>query len=299
MAPGKTRAKKSHDSPPRAPAANGVDGSGVLLGGEGMPLHRQLFLVIRDQINRGAFTTGQALPTEHALGEQFGVSRITVRRALQDLADQGYVRRQHGRGTFVLPRRPSIVPSPALSVLDSLRKAQLETSVEVIDLALREPPARIKSELALAEDDALYALRLRSDKTTEEPLMITEAWLPTRFSELVTRQSLARRALFEILDTAGVTMGRVVQEITAEVADPLKARLLQTSIGAPLIRINRLGYDHDAKPVQHLSLFLSPDRSRVLMDIPDRDIETAETGYIAHDVPRTFRGTSRSSDGRR
>jgi hypothetical protein len=50
-------------------------------------------LVLRDQINRGALTPGQALPTELALGEQFVVSRITVRRALQDLADQGYVRR--------------------------------------------------------------------------------------------------------------------------------------------------------------------------------------------------------------
>ena len=56
----------------------------------GVPLHRQLFLVLHDEIDRGVIAPGDALPTEQALCEQFGVSRITVRRALADLAEQGF-----------------------------------------------------------------------------------------------------------------------------------------------------------------------------------------------------------------
>ncbi|MEA2614614.1 MAG: GntR family transcriptional regulator [Chloroflexota bacterium] len=82
-------------------------------------------------------------------------------------------------------------------------------------------------------------------------------------------------------------MGRVVHEITAELADPLRARLLHCSIGAPLIRGNRLVYDQDGSPAEHLSGFLSPDRSRILMDIPAKDIDDAHSIYIAHDIPRT------------
>jgi GntR family transcriptional regulator len=254
----------------------------------GMALHRQLFLVLREQIRRGALAVGQALPTEQALGEQFGVSRITVRRALQDLSDQGFVQRRQGRGTYVLARGDTpIAPPPALSVRDGLRKAQLETNAEVVDLALRIPPPPVGTALDLtAGSEALYVLRTRTDKANGEPLMISEAWLPPRFSKLVSRNALARHPLYEILAEGGVTMGRVAQELTAEIADPSKARLLRVSIGAALLRVNRLVYDADGLPVQHLALFLSPERSRILMDIPAEHLDTAQSGLVAHDVRR-------------
>ena len=87
---------------------------------KGTSLHRQLFLVLRDQISQGLFADG-ALPGEEALCERFGVSRVTVRRALADLAAQGLVERRHGKGTFVAPNLPLPRRVPSLSVIDSLR----------------------------------------------------------------------------------------------------------------------------------------------------------------------------------
>ena len=69
----------------------------------GVPLHRQLFLVLHDEIARGAIPAGDPLPTEQELCDQFGVSRITVRRALADLADQGYITRRQGVGSVRSP----------------------------------------------------------------------------------------------------------------------------------------------------------------------------------------------------
>src|SRR5271170_3397701 len=69
--------------------------------GAGVPLHRQLFLVLHDEIDRGVIAAGEALPTEQTLCDQFGVSRITVRRALADLAERGYIERRQGVGSFV------------------------------------------------------------------------------------------------------------------------------------------------------------------------------------------------------
>jgi GntR family transcriptional regulator len=253
----------------------------------GVTLHRQLFLVLRDQITRGTREPGSALPSEEALGKQYGVSRITVRRALQDLADQGYVRRRHGRGTFVLERRDAAPPTPPSTVMDGLRKAQLETSVQIIDVQTRRPPDRVRAALELGgEDEALYVLRVRHDKVDGEPLMISEAWLPARLAGHVTRQALERQPMFEVLAAAGVAMGRVTQEITAEMADPSRAQLLGTAIGAALLRVNRTIYERDGQPVQVQSLFLSPDRSRILMDIPAEHLDTAASGVVAHDLPR-------------
>src|SRR6202020_3511261 len=77
--------------------------SGGVTAGAGVPLHRQLFLVLHDEIARGAIAPGDALPSEQSLCDQFGVSRITVRRALADLAEQGYIERRQGVGSFVRP----------------------------------------------------------------------------------------------------------------------------------------------------------------------------------------------------
>jgi GntR family transcriptional regulator len=253
----------------------------------GMALHRQLFLVLRDQIIRGAREPGSGLPSEAALGEQFRVSRITVRRALQDLANEGYVERRHGRGTFVLDRHDKFPPAPPISVLDSLRKAQLETTVDVVTVETRRPPDAVRGALELGRElEALYVLRVRHDKVDGDPLMISEAWLPAHLAGRVTRRALTKQPLFELLAAAGIPMGRVAQEITAEMADPLRARLLRTAIGAALLRINRLVYDHNEQPVQLQSLFLSPERSRILMDIPAEHLDTATSGVVAHDLPR-------------
>ena len=78
----------------------------------GVPLHRQLFLVLHDEIARGAIPAGHPLPTEQELCDQFGVSRITVRRALADLADQGHITRRQGVGSFVREHNPAGAAAP-------------------------------------------------------------------------------------------------------------------------------------------------------------------------------------------
>ena len=253
----------------------------------GMALHRQLFLILRDQIVRGAFPSGSALPTEAALGQQYGVSRITVRRALQDLSDAGYVERRHGVGTYVLEQHAPSASAP-LTVMEGLRKVQLETTVDVLAVEIRRTPDAVRLGLGLTEDgiDALYVLRVRRDKVDDEPLMVSEAWLPKRFTSSVTARVLRRKPLYQVLSEAGVLMGRVAQEITAEMADPLRAQLLDAAIGAALLRINRFVFDQDQAPVQVHSLYLDPQRSRILMDIPAEHLDTVRSGLMAHDLPR-------------
>ena len=99
----------------------------VLSTDAGVPLHRQLFLVLHDEIDRGVIAPGDALPTEQTLCDQFGVSRITVRRALADLAEQGYIERRQGVGSFVREHAQSEPVSAGRSYLDGLRQTQFET----------------------------------------------------------------------------------------------------------------------------------------------------------------------------
>lgn len=249
----------------------------------GTSLHRQVFNVLRDEIARGVYASTGALPKEEAICERFGVSRITVRRALADLAAQGLVERRHGLGTFVKAQAASARAAPSLSLVESLRKAAQDTQVKVIEFGRAEAPPDVCAQLQLPNGEmAVHALRLRS--ADRRPVMLTDAWIPASMSVGVTAASLRKHALYELLMNQGVRFGSVVQEITAQLADPTLAALLDVEVGAPLLRLGRLMHDQDNAPVLHITIYLSPERSRILMDFQGESVNTLVAGQIVHDL---------------
>jgi GntR family transcriptional regulator len=256
----------------------------------GTSLHRQLFVILRDQILRGVYGPGSAIPNEEELCAEFGVSRITVRRAVTDLETSGLLVKRHGRGTFVSAHLPPPRPSATLGLLDSLSRSASETEVEVLSVEAVEPPVDIARQLDLVPGvAAVHAVRLR--RRAGSPVMVTEAWVPESVGRSVTRRELQKRALYEILIAQGVRFGRVVQEITAVAATPFYAEQLGAELASPLIKVTRLLYDTRRRPVQHLTIHVSPERSRLLMDVSIDSVNTLAAGSIFHDVGALSRVT--------
>ncbi len=163
----------------------------------GISLHRQLYLNLRDRIVSGAFKEGAALPTEEALCEEFQVSRITVRRALTDLAAHGMVQRRHGLGTFVLHSATAVRAKPSLSFIDDLRQAG-RYDVEVLSFEHAVPPPDITGLLQIDEGlTAVHAVRARS--TTGVPLMHTDAWVPEGVGKAITSAALRKKPMYQLL----------------------------------------------------------------------------------------------------
>ena len=253
-----------------------------LVPASGTALHRQVFLVLRDEIRRGVLVPGRALPKEEALCERFGVSRITVRRALADLAALGVVERRQGIGNFVRSDVPAPRQQANLSLVDGLRRTASETDVTVLGVEHGVPPAEVAALLQLAPGEtAVRALRLRSVGGT--PVMFTDSWVPRTLGKRVTPAALRKRPLYEILLGQGVVLGRVVQELSAVIADPVIAQRLGTDVGGPLLKLVRLLHGEDARPVQYLEVYVSSERSRFLMDIPAEQVNTLSAGQFAHD----------------
>ena len=221
----------------------------------GVPLHRQLFLVLHDEIDRGVIAAGDALPTEQELCDLFGVSRITVRRALADLADQGYITRRQGVGSFA--RRPdSTAGQPSgRSYMDELRQIQFETDTEVAEFEVRPAPQHIAQKVGFT-GEALHVVRVRRERRTGETLLVTEAWLP----------------------------GELAETITAEIAGPRTAQLLDVAIGSAILRVNQIAFVAADRPHHYLSILLSPNRSRILLNHSADELETAKIMAIVHDV---------------
>ena len=260
------------------------EGAALVHAAAGVSLHRQLFLVLHDEIGRGALAAGDALPTEQSLCDQFGVSRITVRRALADLAEAGLIDRRHGIGSFVTARPAERPPDVSGSYLDELRQIEFETEVDVIEFAVGAVPQAVSQRLG-SEGPALHVLRLRRERRTGEPLMITEVWLPAHLADAVTEQALAHEPLYRLLADAGVVLEHLEHEYTAELAGPRTAALLGTAIGAPLMRIDSVAHTSTA-PHHVLSITLSPNRSRVVLHQTVAESESGLGVAIAHDVHR-------------
>ena len=250
----------------------------------GVPLHRQLFLVLHDEIARGALAAGDALPTEQSMCEQFGVSRITVRRALADLAEAGLIERRHGVGSFVTDRSTPRGHDETGSYMDELRQVEFETEVEVLEFGMRAVPAVVAKRLG-DQQHALHVMRLRRDRMTGEPLMVTEVWLPESLEEILTPPAMAGASIYQLLYTAGVGLTSLEHELTAEIAGPRTAAQLGVSIGAALIRINSVAHTADG-PHHFLSVTLSPNRSRVILAQTAAEFESGVGMAIAHDVRR-------------
>jgi GntR family transcriptional regulator len=252
--------------------------------GAGVPLHRQLFLVLQDEIARGALAAGDPLPTEQELCDQFGVSRITVRRALTDLAGRGYITRRQGVGSFVRGQSPPRKDQTGdRSYMDEMHQTVFESQVDVVELGLRTTPALITDKIGLA-GDAFYMLAVRRERRTGEPLLVTEAWLPAQFAETITAEKVHNTPMFQLFAEAGVTFERLQHEFTAEIAGPRNARLLDVAIGAAVLCVNRISYTARETPHHHLAILLSPNRSRILLNHSITELETGPLIAILHDV---------------
>jgi len=203
---------------------------------EAIPLYHQIFLALRDEILSGARGFGSAMPTEQELGAAYGVSRITARRALADLAEQGLVERRRRIGTHVAFRAPCLpIDGQIDSAVESLIAFGRGTRVQVIEMGVVEASASVATQLALEPGTpVLRAVRLRS--SADGPLGVIESFVPTSLGAALTRTSLTAQPILELIRSAGHIIGAGSQVISALPADPALAALLQTDARAAILR---------------------------------------------------------------
>lgn len=132
-------------------------------------------------------------------------------------------------------------------MVEELRLSHSEPRLQVLDVSHGLPPPNVARLLQLAPDEkAVHALRLRY--VNETPVMLTDAWVPERLGRKLTAAALKKRPLYGLLMAQDVVFDRVVQELGAEAAGLQRARLLQTEVGAPLVKLSCLLHDMQGHP---------------------------------------------------
>jgi GntR family transcriptional regulator len=248
-----------------------------------VPLYHRLYVILREQIASGQHGAGSLLPSELELGQRFGVSRITAKRALDELNAEGLVERARGRGTRVIGR-PADMPGgrPISASIDGLREnlsaIGRETSVRVVEFGYLPAPPLVRERLALAADAAVQrAVRVRS--LDGEPLSQSTTFIPEDIGRTFAEPDLATTPLIELIEGAGVRVAAAEQSITATLADSITAPRLDVRVGSALLLLKRLVVGKSRRPVQYIEILYRPDRFEYRMALT-RD-QTARHGRFA------------------
>ena len=168
------------------------------------PRYHQVYVTLRSWVRDGSYRPGERIPTEPELCQLFGVSRITIRKAIDELSGEGWLVRQQGRGTFV---QLSAAKTAASIDLDEARQqvAGFTAATEVVGLASADvdPDEETRAALLLEAGE-----RVRRSAHVRElggvPLGLITTFVPRDIASKVGEEALARQSMFELLDKAGI-----------------------------------------------------------------------------------------------
>jgi DNA-binding GntR family transcriptional regulator len=214
-----------------------------------VPLYFQVAQHLERAIESGELPPGTQLENEIQLAEQLGLSRPTMRRAMQYLVDRGLLIRKRGIGTQVA--HPKFKRPVELSSLwDDLVRSGQQPATKVMSIEQERLTGEIAHKLGLSDGaEAIVLERLRY--AGDEPLARLRNYLPAGLVPGLTTEVLERTGLYELLRSNGITLHAATQIIGARAATQNEGRLLDEPKGAPLLTMERSAYDDAGRVVEY------------------------------------------------
>jgi GntR family transcriptional regulator len=215
--------------------------------------------ILLDQIQLGTLQPGQQLPTEVELAQQYQVSRITAKRALDELVRQGRAYRQQGRGTFVAQTRIREI-SGFGSFSADVRSRGMTPSSQVLAFEEVDPDAAIRQRLKLASNERAYFLR-RLRLANGEPVAVENAYLPCKNCPGFTLEDFNQQSLYTVL-TEKYQIVPTWADAEIEAALPSKeiAALLKLPGGMPVLIAHRITFSVNYEVIEVVDSIYRGDR---------------------------------------
>ncbi len=227
-----------------------------------VPLYHQIVVILTSRMTSGALRPGDTMPGEAAICTEFGVSRITARRALNELAAMGRVVRERGRGTRVVPhKKPPSVSATLDGLMENVGHMGRMTSVKVLDFRYLAATPDMAEKLDLAEA-AMVQRAVRVRYLGDEAMSYLVTVVPEQIGRKVDGMDMSQTPLLLLLEAAGVPVASATQTIGATVADTEVAQALGVAAGTPLLEVNRLVLDDQERPVEMIRVLYRPDLYR-------------------------------------
>ena len=212
-----------------------------------LPLYAQVKETLQREIEQN-MQPGQHLPIEPELEKRFGVSRVTIRRALEELESDGLIIRKQGRGTFVSEPKIAQEMTQLKSWGETMRQNGLEPQTVRSEIEVVEPTQEISQGLALPPGEKLVRVR-RLRYVNGGPICIMSNYLPHNLIPGLERNGLVNDSIYQTMAYYNLKPLRAFDKVEARPATAWEGEQLQVAADFPLLEVTRLVYDATGKPL--------------------------------------------------
>jgi GntR family transcriptional regulator len=225
-------------------------------------LYSRVETVLGGEITDGDLKIGDQLPTEDGLIARFGVSRITVRRAIQNLVSRGLVEVRRGKGTFVAAPKITQDLKELSGFVEDMHALGRKPTARVMGKEIVTADGNVASHLALIRGERVVRIR-RVRLADDIPLSFDETYLPLEIGKKVMLDDLKVEPIFSLLERKyDVPLIEAEYKLDAVAADSEVARALKVKRGSPVLRIERTSYSTGARPIDYETLHYRGDLVR-------------------------------------
>ncbi|MFO7708450.1 MAG: GntR family transcriptional regulator [Desulfobacterales bacterium] len=238
----------------------------------GVPMYLKVAATIKSRILGQAYPPGGWIPAAKDLAQEFGVSTITIRKAVEQLSREGYLAARQGAGTQVrLPGLKKVeirISGNFREWFDSASGLNPRLGVEILDLAPFQPTEGIRTILGVGRGEAVGRLRrLRRHEGRVVSFFVN--YFRREHLKRLPRGRLSKRSFIEVFqESTGIRFERIEQRVEAIIAEMDLAEALDTGYGAPLFFVENIYYSHQGKPLVVTHMYYRGDRYVYKASIP-------------------------------
>ncbi len=229
-----------------------------------VPKYYRVKEALLERITEGVLPPGALVPSEPELCDEFGVSRITVRKAIGDLVHEGKLRTVQGKGTFVMaPKLQERFVQRAFGIHEDMERRGLRLTTTVLHQEVIPAPPEVAARLEVRRGEPVHLLeRLRS--VEDDKLLLSTTYIPAFLCPGLVDDDLSSGSLYRLLrERYGVKIGRGERSLEAVAAGQREARLLDLALASPLLLLDTVAYLPDGRPFEYSIVLHRGDRARI------------------------------------
>ena len=233
--------------------------------------YHQIADELRMRVTSGEYAAGRLMPSEAELSEEFAVSRVTVRKALEVLRDEGLVNARQGFGWFVAGETVRQPLARLATIEDQMRASGMKPERRILEFAFEKAPK--EGARSLGSSQVLRVRRVNLADGT--PFAVVTVWCPADLGQHLSRRDVERQPFYELL---GVELRGATQTIGADSVGATDAALLGVPPTSPVLRCQRITTDTQGRPVLMSEYVFPAHRTEFVVELPNAEPSSAPSG---------------------
>ncbi|WP_310260966.1 GntR family transcriptional regulator [Fictibacillus barbaricus] len=230
-----------------------------------VPLYYQIEEAIKLKIDKGEWESGSMISSEREFAENYEVSRMTVRQAINNLVNDGYLTRRKGKGTFVSGKKIEQKLLGLTSFTEDMKARGYKPASKLVSFQTIQANHQIAKVLEISHNNEIYEIK-RVRLANDVPMAIETTFVPAQLIHL-QESHIQDGSLYSQVEQAGFHIDYATQSLEASIAREKESEILEIAKGAPVLLIQRQTYLTNGKPLEVVHSVYRGDRYKFMIDM--------------------------------